>query len=64
MCTILKVKRKIDENPVDRLVIECKKQKINLTNDDKSDSSQPTSASIKQIFQYFGTAQTEVSYIS
>jgi hypothetical protein len=55
MCTIIKVKRKIDENPVDQLVIECKKQKIILP-----DQENVNEESIKQIFKYFGTAQTEV----
>ena len=47
MVTIIKVKRKINEDPADCLIIECKKKKTD-------------SDSIKQILKYAGTAKTEV----
>jgi hypothetical protein len=51
MVTIIKVKRKITEDPADCLIIECKKQKT-----DSADNNN----SIKQILKYAGTAITEV----
>ena len=33
MCTIIKVKRKITDDPVDCLILECKKKKIFIDED-------------------------------
>ena len=59
MCTIIKVKRKIDEDPAECLIIECKKKKIF----EGEHSSTNESNSIKQILKYAGSAQNEVSLI-
>ena len=52
MVTIIKVKRKINEDPADCLIIECKKKKTDSENE-----------SVKQILKYAGTAKSEVSLI-
>ncbi|CAF1001861.1 unnamed protein product [Brachionus calyciflorus] len=52
MCTIIKVKRKITEDPLECLILECKKKKI-----DENDSIDKKS--FKQILKYGGSAQTE-----
>ena len=55
MCTIIKVKRKINEDPVDCLIIECKKKKlIEASQDQQADES------IKEILKYAGSASNEV----
>ena len=54
MCTIIKVKRKICDDPAECLIIECKKKKINLDSNE-SDSFD----SIKQILKYAGSAKSE-----
>lgn len=60
MCTIVKVKRKITDDPVDCLIIECKKKKL-LTNDTaESTNSRDADESIKQILKYIGSASNEV----
>ena len=50
MCTIIKVKRKLTEDPADCLILECKKKKIDSINVE----------SIKQVLKYFGSANNEV----
>ncbi len=67
MCTVIKVKRKITEDPVDCLILECKKRRKqlapNLENQISNDaSSSPTNRidSIKQILKYAGSAKNEV----
>lgn len=74
-CTIIKVKRKINEDPVDCLIIECKKKKLidsGLFGPDvvrpESSSSRSSSSnadvveSIKEILKYAGSASNEVSW--
>ena len=50
MCTIIKVKRKISEDPADCLIFECKKKKLDAGSNE----------SIKAILKYAGTATSEV----
>ena len=74
-CTIIKVKRKITEDPVECLIIECKKKKTKTTileeegnentatkngNDETVDS---TASTIKQILKYVGSASKDVCNI-
>ena len=48
MCTIIKVKRKITDDPVDCLILECKKKKIFI---DDLETSQETSATTSKSVQ-------------
>ena len=66
-CTIIKVKRKINEDPVDCLIIECKKKKL-IDSGAPVESGLVTSSStadvvesIKEILKYAGSASNEVS---
>jgi hypothetical protein len=63
MCTIIKVKRKITEDPAECLIIECKRKKI-LQNDDQNGlkNAQEKIDSIKQILKYAGSAKNEVIF--
>lgn len=76
MCTVIKVKRKITEDPVECLIIECKKKKTKTTileedgnentadkngNEPSNDSS--TASTIKQILKYVGSASKDVCSI-
>lgn len=69
-CTIIKVKRKINEDPVDCLILECKKKKlIDLGSVDSTNGGLLTSGSaasdagvvesIKEILKYAGSASNE-----
>jgi len=70
MCTVIKVKRKITDDPVDCLLIECKKTKFlsNVSDSSKQDLKKDNETaldsneydSIKQILKYAGSANTEV----
>lgn len=69
MCTIIKVKRKITDDPVDCLIIECKKKKllgadiIELSDEKSSEPPQNKnnrSPHLKQILKYVGSANNEV----
>lgn len=74
MCTIVKVKRKITDDPVDCLIIECKKKRLlgsiassaaaNTANSASASSTIKndlnSSESIKQILKYVGSATNEV----
>jgi hypothetical protein len=68
MCTVIKVKRKITEDPADCLVLECKKRRKQLATDllpaTDAASSSPTHRidSIKQILKYAGSAKNEVGH--
>jgi hypothetical protein len=59
MCTIIKVKRKITEDPAECLIIECKKKKLLKDNSNESDQID-SSSSIKEILKYAGSAHDEV----
>ncbi|RNA33692.1 putative RNA polymerase II nuclear localization SLC7A6OS [Brachionus plicatilis] len=52
MCTIIKVKRKITEDPLECLILECKKKKIYDTRTEKQKI-------FKQILKYGGSANSE-----
>lgn len=74
MCTVVRVKRKITDDPVDCLIIECKKKRLLSTDNSKTssiDSENCTkgeakhenlnrSEPIKQILKYIGSASKEV----
>ena len=66
MCTVIKVKRKITEDPADCLVLECKKRRKQLATDllPAATASSPTNRidSIKQILKYAGSAKNEVGH--
>ena len=72
MCTVIKVKRKITEDPVDCLILELsskkrRKQLVQPDNQQQQPSTNSASASptnridsIKQILKYAGSAKNEV----
>lgn len=74
MCTIVKVKRKITDDPVDCLIIECKKKRFLSTDNSKTSSIDSASCTkgeakhenlnqsepLKQILKYIGSASKEV----
>ena len=74
MCTVIKVKRKITDDPVDCLLIECKKKKLlsnfsdsnkqDLIKDNETTSDSNEFDSIKQILKYAGSANNEVTFIT
>lgn len=72
MCTVIKVKRKITDDPVDCLILECNKRKKLmpdlsevLEDTNKSVSNEKSRIdSIKQILKYAGSAQNEVSLLT
>lgn len=51
MCTIIKVKRKINEDPAECLIVESKKKKT---------SGEAEGEEFKQILKYAGSARNEV----
>lgn len=70
MCTVIKVKRKITDDPVDCLILECKKRKklISDLQEDETETSDNSNSkleaanridSIKQILKYAGSAKNE-----
>ncbi len=66
MCTVIKVKRKITDDPADCLILECKKRKKNLliqTEDleDTKENEENRLESIKQILKYAGSAKNDVT---
>lgn len=73
MCTVIKVKRKITDDPVDCLILECKKRKklqsnfdtlaesLNEPQSESQDNKMNRIDSIKQILKYAGSAKNEVS---
>jgi hypothetical protein len=71
MCTVIKVKRKITDDPVDCLLIECKKKKLvsSFADSNKQDEKVETEIandsneydSIKQILKYAGSANDDVN---
>jgi hypothetical protein len=60
MCTIIKVKRKITEDPAECLIIECKKKKLFKESSNESGDQADSFGSIKQILKYAGSAHNEV----
>ena len=48
MCTIIKVKRKITDDPVDCLILECKKKKIFIDDLESQETSATTSKSVQE----------------
>lgn len=52
MCTVIKVKRKITEDPLECLILECKKKKCNEATTGKK-------SIFKQILKYGGSANSE-----
>lgn len=65
MCTIVKVKRKITDDPVDCLIIETKKKKLlnALSELTLERENSQANKSIKQILKYAGSAVDEVILI-
>ena len=66
MCTVIKVNRKITDDPADCLILECKKRKKNLliqTEDleDTKENEENRLESIKQILKYAGSAKNDVT---
>jgi hypothetical protein len=55
MGTVIKLKRKITEDPVDCIIIECKKSRLACEN------GQNNFDLIKKVLNYAGSAKTEVS---
>ena len=63
MATIIRVKRKVTDDPVDCLIIECKKKKLipeSVTV--PQEANKENSDSIKQIFKYAGIVYNEVNF--
>lgn len=70
MCTVIKVKRKITDDPADCLILECKKRRKQLSDkiepavlktlEETKENEESTLESIKQILKYAGSAKNEV----
>lgn len=63
MCTIIKIKRKITEDPVECLILECKKKKLSIDSDESTTVKSNEGSLIKQILKYAGSANNEVKEI-
>lgn len=66
MCTVIKVKRKITDDPVDCLILECNKRKKLMpdlaelsNNETNNETTKNRIDSIKQILKYAGSAKNE-----
>jgi hypothetical protein len=71
MCTIVKVKRKVTDEPPDRLIIECKKKRLDLVESSHAPiSDKPSDANnvsvekkediVKQVLRYVASSENEV----
>ena len=70
MCTVIKVKRKITDDPADCLILECKKRRKQLSDQieptilkalgETKENEESTLESIKQILKYAGSAKNDV----
>lgn len=70
MCTVIKVKRKITDDPADCLILECKKRRKHFSDKiepanlktlkETKENEESTLESIKQILKYAGSAKNDV----